>query len=121
MIGLRGLLTPLLIAALAAAGLVLGARAGPASAWPGLPALVWAATYALYIAPVVLTGHWTWPGYNFVNDTSVQLLLAEWLPEHGRATPPEPFVSTPLDVAPDLHQRRLPARLARAAGGGAAS
>ena len=97
-IGLRGLLTPLLIAALAIAGLVLAARAGERLRRPGLPALVWGVTYALYIAPVVLSGHWTWPGYNFVNDTSVQLLLAEWLPEHGRAMPPEPFVSTPLDV-----------------------
>ena len=97
-IGLRGLLTPLLVVALAATGFVLGARAGLRPRRPGLPALVWGVTYALYIAPVVLSGHWTWPGYNFVNDTSVQLLLAEWLPEHGRMMPPEPLVSTPLDV-----------------------
>jgi hypothetical protein len=97
-IGLRGLLTPLLLAVLAIAGLVLAARAGARPRRPGLPALVWAVTYGLYIAPVVLSGHWTWPGYNFVNDTSVQLLLAEWLPEHGRMMPPEPLVSTPLDV-----------------------
>src|SRR5215210_5401902 len=97
-IGLRGLLTPLLIAALAVAGLVLGARAGLRPRRSGLPALVWAVTYALYIAPVVLSGHWTWPGYNFVNDTSVQLLLAEWLPEHGRVAPAEALVSTPLDA-----------------------
>ena len=97
-VGLRGLLTPLLLVLLAAAGFVLRAREGSRPTRPGPVFLVWSVTYALYIAPVVLSGHWTWPGYNFVNDTSVQLLLAEWLPEHGRTMPAEAFVSTPLDV-----------------------
>ena len=97
-VGLRGLLTPLLLVLLAAAGLVLGARAGSLPRRPGPVFLVWSVTYALYLAPVVLSGHWTWSGYNFVNDTSVQLLLAEWLPEHGRTLPAKMFVSTPLDV-----------------------
>jgi hypothetical protein len=97
-IGLRGLLTPLVVAGLAAGGLVLAWRARGARPRPGPAAVAWAATYGLYMAPVVLSGHWTWPGYNFVNDTSIQLLLSEWLPAHGRVAPPEPFVSTPLDA-----------------------
>ena len=39
--------------------------------------------YILVLAPVVASGRWTWTGYNFVNDTSVQLLLAQHLPAHG--------------------------------------
>jgi len=96
--GLHGLLTPLAIVALAVAGVVLALRRGAGLPRPGLAALVWTATYGLYLAPVALSGHWTWLGYNFVNDTSVQLLLAEWLAVNGRAVPPQGFVSTPLDV-----------------------
>ena len=96
--GLRGLLTPLVLVVLAIAGYVVAVRPKGGLPRPGLSALVWTAAYGLYIAPVVLSGHWTWPGYNFVNDTSVQLLLADWLPAQGRAIPPQGFVSTPLDV-----------------------
>ena len=67
--GLHGLLTPLAIVALAVAGVVLALRRGAGLPRPGLAALVWTATYGLYLAPVALSGHWTWLGYNFVNDT----------------------------------------------------
>lgn len=132
-VGLRGLLTPLVIVALAVAGLVLAARgrgsgfaSGPAGELQpaneaveaseangdgaltrlrraGLPqlgytALLWAVVYGLYMAPVILTGHWTWPGYNFVNDTAVQLVIADWLPQHGRSLPSERGISTTTDV-----------------------
>src|SRR5688572_6537120 len=46
-VGLRGLLTPLLLVLLAAAGFVLAARAGSRPRRPGLVFLVWSATYAL--------------------------------------------------------------------------
>ena len=97
-VGLRGLLTPLVIVVLAGAGLVLAVRGGARLRRPGSFALLWSAVYGLYMAPVVLTGNWTWPGYNFVNDTAVQIAVADWLPEHGRALPPERGISTTLDV-----------------------
>jgi hypothetical protein len=95
--GLSGVLTPLVLVALALSGWVLAIR-GRRIPRPGLGALVWLAAYALYLAPVALTGHWTWLGYNFVNDTSVQLLLANWLPEHGRSAPGQLAFSTTWDV-----------------------
>jgi hypothetical protein len=52
--------------------------------WAGLAAL---AAFGLYMAPVVLSGHWTWPGYNFVNDTAPNLLFAELLSRQGLTLP----------------------------------
>jgi hypothetical protein len=43
--------------------------------------------WLLMMAPVLMTGAWTWPGYNFVNDTAVQLLLADHVASHGLALP----------------------------------
>jgi hypothetical protein len=48
--------------------------------WAGVAAL---AVFALYIAPVVLSGGWTWTGYNFVNDTAFQFVLTDWVGRHG--------------------------------------
>jgi hypothetical protein len=48
--------------------------------WPGIAAL---ATYLLFIAPELLTGHWTWSGYNFVNDTATQWVLTAYMKAHG--------------------------------------
>lgn len=48
--------------------------------WAGAAGL---ATYLVFLAPELLTGHWTWSGYNFVNDSSVQMVLAEYLKAHG--------------------------------------
>ena len=97
-IGLRDFLVAVPVALAAIAGLVLAVRGPGALPRPGPAALAWTLTYGLYIAPVVLSGHWTWTGYNFVNDTSIQLLLADWLPEHGRNPATQAFVSTPLDA-----------------------
>ena len=41
----------------------------------------------LYMAPVALTGHWTWPGYNFVNDTAPNFLYADLLSHQGMSLP----------------------------------
>lgn len=48
--------------------------------WPGLAALL---AYGLYMAPVVLSGHWRWLGYNFVNDTAVNMVMIDHLAHHG--------------------------------------
>lgn len=45
-----------------------------------------AGVYVLYLLPVLATGAWTWLGYNFVNDTAVQFLLAEHLKAAGSGT-----------------------------------
>ena len=60
----------------------LRARLNPGSA--GFAAL---GAYALYMAPVALTGHWTWPGYNFVNDTASNFIYAELLSRQGMTLP----------------------------------
>jgi hypothetical protein len=73
-----GLLVAGTIAGLALARSELRARLNPG--WPGVAAL---AVYVLYAAPVLLTGNWTWSGYNFLNDTSVQFLLIDHLKSSG--------------------------------------
>ena len=77
----------------AAAGLLLERRGLLRRLRPGPASAAALAAYALYLAPVVLTGRWTWTGYNFVNDTSVQLLLAAQLGERG-VDVPAPGIST---------------------------
>jgi hypothetical protein len=94
--GLHGILTPIAVALLAVAGLVTGLRGDRRLPRPGPGALVFGATYGLYLAPVVLSGHAVWLGYDFVNDTSPQLLLTGWLTEHARELPPT-FVTTTMD------------------------
>jgi len=57
--------------------------------WAGVAALV---VYLVYLAPVLLTGHWTWTGYNFLNDTTYQFLLTDWI--RSAADMPAAGVST---------------------------
>ena len=45
------------------------------------------AVYALYLAPVALSGHPTWPGYNFVNDTASNFIFADLLGRQGVSLP----------------------------------
>lgn len=73
-----GVLVAGTIVGCALAGSELPARMNPG--WPGLAAL---AVYALYVAPVLLSGGWTWSGYNFLNDTAVQFLLIDHLKDAG--------------------------------------
>lgn len=80
--------TPLVVLA-AGAGFVMSRgdwRAWINPGWAGVAAL---AVYGLYLAPVVLAGGWTWPGYNFVNDTAVQLQLVDHLNVDGLHKPIE--------------------------------
>lgn len=80
----------------AVAGLLVGRRELRARVSPGLsPGLAAAATYALYLAPVVFAGGWTWTGYNFVNDTAVQFILADHLAQTGTSDPVGPPETDP--------------------------
>jgi hypothetical protein len=81
-----GWLAAAAIAVPAVAGLVLERRE-LVRLRPGWFTLAWLAAYGLHLAPVVLTGEWTWAGYNFVNDTAQQLLLADYLADSGVAAP----------------------------------
>ena len=86
-----------LIAALA--GAVLTARSIRSRLWPGwMPVAAGLGAYALYLAPVALSGHWTWAGYEFVNDTAANLVFADYVGEHG-VTLPEELDSTTAVVA----------------------
>ena len=78
--------TPLLVVA-AAAGFALSARSWRQWINPGWIGVAALAAYLLYIAPVILAGGWTWTGYNFVNDTAIQLQLADNLAHHGLDMP----------------------------------
>ena len=68
-------------------GFVLARKSLPARLNPGSAGLAALGAYALYMAPVVLTGHWTWPGYNFVNDTAPNFIYAELLSRQGMTLP----------------------------------
>jgi hypothetical protein len=90
-----GLTAPFAVAVLvilAVLGFVLGIdRRRVLGGWAGIGALV---VFAVYMAPVVLTGNWTWEGYNFVNDTAFQLILADWLQHHGIPYTAQPRTTT---------------------------
>lgn len=104
-----GLLVPLGFSLTMALALVAHALPGPWALWVAvwlavpLAALLWVRpsprrlaaggaglsallVYALYLAPVLLSGRWTWTGYNFLNDTNYQFLLADWI-RSDSATP----------------------------------
>lgn len=48
--------------------------------WAGLAGL---AAYVLYMLPVIVYGHWTWTGYDFVNDTSFEMMFANHIKTFG--------------------------------------
>jgi hypothetical protein len=85
------------LAVLALAGLLVGRERLGERLAPGWPAVAALLAFALYMGPVVLSGHWTWLGYNFVNDTGSNLALADHLAQHGTATAVGPE-STRLSV-----------------------
>jgi hypothetical protein len=72
-----------LIAGVGLAGLVFakdGLRARLNPGWPGAAGL---AVYVLYMLPVIAYGHWTWSGYDFVNDSAFEMLLASHIKGYG--------------------------------------
>jgi len=76
-------LAMVLLVAVGLAGLILakdGLRARLNPGWPGVAGL---AAYVLYMLPVIAYGHWTWSGYDFVNDTSFEMLLASHIKGYG--------------------------------------
>lgn len=72
-----------LLAAAALAGLAFargGLRERLNPGWPGAAGLT---AYILYMLPVIAYGHWTWSGYDFVNDSAFEMLLAEHIQGFG--------------------------------------
>jgi hypothetical protein len=82
---------------LALAGAVLTRDRRAARLAPGWPAVAALAAFFLYMGPVVLAGHWTWLGYNFVNDTGSNLAVTEHLAQYGKAVEPG-LPSTRLEI-----------------------
>ncbi len=72
-----------LLAGVAAAGLVLAAGGLRARLNPGWPGAAGLAIYVLYMLPVIAYGHWTWSGYDFVNDSAFEMLLAGHIQGYG--------------------------------------
>ena len=84
--GTAAVATPLAIVG-ALAGLVLGRSGLGARLRPGPAGLAGLAVYVLFLAPVALSGDATWAGYNFVNDTATNFILADLLEHHGATAP----------------------------------
>jgi hypothetical protein len=73
-----------LLVVAAVVGVVLGRGRLRRPDW-GAPALAALAAYGLFMAPVLLSGHWTWAGYNFVNDPAVNMVMVDHIAHHGDA------------------------------------
>ena len=80
---------PLLVA-VAVLGLVLARRTLVQRVRLGFCGAAGLAAGAVYLAPVVLSGHWTWLGYNFVNDPANNMLFVDHLGAHGFDAPTGP-------------------------------
>jgi hypothetical protein len=101
-LGLTRMPVLLLVVALAAAGYVLAWRQKRARPRPGPALLAALAAFVLYLAPVALSGHWSWAGYNFTNDPSLNLVTATWVLDHGFAPPARADDTDELVVAGQL-------------------
>src|SRR5690349_1777990 len=73
----------IVVGAAAIGGLVLARGELRTRLRPGVGAAAAAGAYLLFAGPSLLTLHWTWAGYNFVNDPSVNLLFVDLLAHHG--------------------------------------
>ena len=81
-----GVADPLAIALLAAvsiAGLVIAREGLPRRLNPGWPGLAGLGAYLLFMLPVLAHGGWTWSGYDFVNDSAFEMLLADHIRGFG--------------------------------------
>jgi hypothetical protein len=89
-----------IVLVLAALGIVLARRELRARVRPGWGAVAAAAAYVLYLAPVALSGHATFAGYDFVNDPSLNFIFTDML-EHGglRVLATEPSTTAGIQLA----------------------
>lgn len=69
--------------ALAVAGFILAGRGRLGRLNAGWPLLAAIATYVLFNASVIMSGHWTFTGYNIENDSAYELLLVGHLQAYG--------------------------------------
>ena len=106
-VGATDVVVAVVLCALAIAGVALGRRGLLERLRPGPAAAAALATYGLYLAPVVLSGSWTWAGYNYTNDPANTLTAAAWILGHG-ATPPAEGISTSANVAAMLMDSGYP-------------
>ncbi len=84
-LGAGDALAIVLLAIVTIAGLVFAREGLPARVNPGWPGAAGLAAYVVYMLPVIAHGHWTWSGYDFVNDSSFEMLLAEHVKGFGTA------------------------------------
>ena len=89
---------PLLLVA-AIVGFVLARRHLRDRLWAPHALIAAGAVYALYMAPVMLSGDATFAGYNFVNDTASNLNLTAYLEHSGATIPTDDFSATARNAA----------------------
>jgi hypothetical protein len=89
-----GVLAAIVVVAGAVAGFILARRDLRARLRPGWAAAAALAAGLLYLGPYLVTASWTWGGYNFVNDTSVNLIYVDLLKHHGFTEMPQPWSTT---------------------------
>jgi hypothetical protein len=90
-----------ILVVLAITGLVLRRGGLRERLRPGAAALAGVATYGLYMAPNVLSGSWTWSGYNYTNDPANTMTTAAWIVSHGFNLPGNKNFSTSTVLAWD--------------------
>jgi hypothetical protein len=91
------------IGAAVAGGLVLQRRRLIESRPPPELALAALAAYAIYLAPVVLTGSATFAGYTLLGDNAVHFSLVDHVKEHGSHMVDLPFSSYGETLRINLH------------------
>ncbi len=72
-----------LLVAVGLAGLLFAKDGLRARLNPGWPGIAGVAVYVLYMLPAIAYGHWTWVGYDFVNDSAFEMLLASHIKGYG--------------------------------------
>jgi hypothetical protein len=81
--GVADPLAIVLLAVVALAGFIFAREGVLARVNPGWAGLSGLAIYVLFMLPVIAYGGWTWAGYNFVNDSAFEMLLADHIRGFG--------------------------------------
>lgn len=71
------------VCVLAGLGYLLGRRGLASRVLAGWPLLAGIGVYLIFTASVIVTGHWTFTGYNVTNDPAYEMLLVSHLQGHG--------------------------------------